>query len=326
MQWIRSHRYAIALIATAVLAVVGGVIAKNDWSGIPAEPGDAVNVSVAYPYYAPPENIELGPANVARRIQQNAMSDTGSSTQSFGFFFDRTPKPKYIPPIAVTPSPTMKTPVKEKGPAVTQDTSLNGQYLSFFRALSNILSPIDTRTPEQKVLFAYGNEIGSIIKNFEDTHGDTSKILKTFFDIRTDPSKAAGIPEIAAKHAQLTALSGDTNPSVSDASAVAGVQEVADEYAQLGARIASLQNIPPEAETPNTKLARGYADVAQGLSRLTKAENDQQLLEAVNAYNASADEFIRNYVTLVQLFSAYGVKFSASDAGAIFSFSATGGL
>ena len=322
MDWIHAHRYTAALIAMAVLVVVGGVTAKNGSSGTPAGRGDVKNVAVEYPYYAPPIAGFNG-ATAAGNSLQSPIQNANGSVMPILRFGTAQPKenlPAYTAP-AVIPRVAESAPARTPNPSLP---SLNDSYLSFFQALSRILSPTDTRTPEQQELFDYGNAAGSLIKTFEDTHGDTSQALKTFFDTHTDTSKAAGIPEIAVTYAQLKANSAPVSSAVTSAQAAARVQAIAEEYTGLSAAIAGLQNVPPWAETANVKLVKGYADVGKGLSQLSEAETDAQLLDAITAYNASADEFIKNYVALVKLFSAYGVKFSANDPSAIFSFSASG--
>ncbi len=316
MQWLREHRYTIALIGAAVFVVVGGVLTRNN-TGTVSELGDIKNVAVEYPYYSPQANTEPGPATGTQSIPRNATPGAGSSTPPLADFFSRAPTPEN-PAIESAPVATTKAPAKE--PATAQDAPFNNPYALFFRALSNILSPADTRTPEQKALFDYGNKVGSLIRNFENTHGNVTQVLKTFFDSRIDPSKAAGIPEIANAYAQLTSAIPLT-PGATPASATVGVQSIANEYTQLGLAIGNVPGVPPQAESLNAKLAKGYRDAAQGLSKLSQTENNATLLEAINAYNANADEFIKNYVALVDLFSMYGVRFSASDPGAIFSFS-----
>lgn len=315
MQWIRAHRYTVALIAFAILVVTGGVVTRNNTRTGP-ERGSIENVSVEYPYYAPPI-AESG--NTTKNAQGNPQSpaQSASSSEPRILFFGNTAQPKETPMVQ---SATPKVP-EEKPPAI-QNTSFNDAYLFLFRTLSNVLSPA-ARTPEQQTLFDYGNAVGAIIKTFEDTHKNVTQTLKTFFDSRTDPSKAAGTPEIANAYAQLSVAGGAT-PPVSKAAAAAGVRAVAEEYAQLSVAIRNVRPVPSEAETPNEKLAKGYADIAQGLSTLSQAGTDAQMLDAISAYNTSADAFVKTYVSLVQLFSTYGVKFSASDPGAVFSFSAPG--
>jgi len=307
MNWLRAHRYTATLIAAAVFVVVGGILAKNKEGTVVLISGDTRNVSVGYPYYAPPAiSPEVKPPEIADNASPRAL------------FFGQKVKLEETPAI----SPEVKPP---EVLAVTRNNSLDNQYALFFKALSNILSPVDKRTPEQKVLFDYGNQVGLAIRNFEDTHGNVTQVLRDFFDSRTDFAKIASIPEAADKYAQLTALIGGKNQSVSKESAMANVQGVVNDYAQLSVAIRNVPNVPPQVESANAKLSRGYSDVAQGLSLLTKTENEAQLLEAIKAYNADADEFIENYVYLIQLFSAYGVKFSANDPGSVFSFS-FGGL
>lgn len=319
MQWIRAHRYTALLIATAVLVVTGGILAKNDAGNGPAR-GGIENVAVEYPYYAP-STTESG--NTATQWSAQNPPQNTDGTAPVVFRFGQTAPPKENPPVQ-TVSPAIPKAV-ESVPVKTQSPSLNDSYLSFFQALSRMLSPADTRTPQQKALYDYGNTLGSVIRDFETTHTGVVQTLKTFFDSRTDPAKAAGIPDVAETYAQLTARS-PASPAVSAAQAGANLQMAANDYAQLSATVAGLQNIPAEASSLNAKLAKGYATVAEGFSRLIQSENDAQLLEGITAYNANADEFIKTYVALVQLFSAYGVKFSANDAGAVFSFSSNGSL
>lgn len=325
MQWIRAHKYTVALICTAILVLVGGITAKNEMPRAPTERGGVKNVAVEYPYYVPPVPETGNAENAAKQNPQNVEAGADDFIPSRTLFFGRTAQPEASAVVENTPNPKSAA-VVEQEPEKPQNISLDDTYLRFFQALANILSPADTRTAEQKVLFSYGNTAGSLIKAFEDTHRDTSKILKTFFDTHTDTSKAAGIPEIAGTYARLTGSIPPVSGNETGASSAAKVQAISEEYIRLSAAIGNIREVPPQAETANAKLAQGYAGVAQGLSKLSQAGNDTQLLEAISAYNATADEFIKNYVFLVKLFSAYGVKFGANDPGAVFSFSATGGL
>ena len=54
MQWIRAHRYAVALIALAIFVVIGGITAKMGLVGNIGRARDVKNVPVDYPYYAMP--------------------------------------------------------------------------------------------------------------------------------------------------------------------------------------------------------------------------------------------------------------------------------
>jgi len=317
MQWIRAHRYTVALIAFAILVVTGGVVTKNG-AGSGTGRGGVENVSVEYPYYAPPIT-ETGNATTA--VQANPQN-ASSTVPRILFFGNAVSKPKEPPSVTTAPPVFPKAP--EKQPVEIQGASVDNPYTLFFRTLSNILSSVTAQTPEQKALYDYGNSAGALVQAFEQTHTNATQVLKTFFDSRVDPSRAPLPPEIAGTYARIVASYGTVIPSVASAAPGAQVQALANEYAQLGTLIGNVRNIPLEAGDANAKLAKGYADVAQGLSKLTQTENDTQLLDAINTYNASASAFIKNYVALVQLFSAYGVKFGANDPGAIFSFGATG--
>ena len=98
------------------------------------------------------------------------------------------------------------------------------------------------------------------------------------------------------------------------------VTSLANKYRELGEKMERRENIPVEVEDAHETLATTYREIANGLEHLTRAKSDEELLAAVNSYNASADEFTKSFVALATLFSAYGVTFSATDSGRIFVF------
>ena len=318
MHWIRAHRYTAALIAMAVLVVVGGVMATREKPAGTAGGTTVENISVPYPYYAPPTGESR--AGTAAGENPQPWKVTASKPASSTVLFFGHPAQPEAPAAAETVPNLAPVPVTQQAPVKTADTSLNGAYLLFFQQLANILSPKDTRSPEQKALFDYGNTAGAIIKTFEDTHRGIPQTLKAFFDDHTAAAIAAGNATVPDAYAQLNANSAPAKSALTKEQLAANVQGVADEYAALSAEIQDIKDVPPAAEIANKKLAEGYAAVAKGLSGLTKAETDEQLLAAIDAYNATADAFIKNYVSIVDLFSAYGVKFGANDPGVVFSF------
>jgi hypothetical protein len=324
MNWIRSHRYTVALLATAIFVIVGGFLATNEKHAGTTKGTAERSVSVNYPYYVPPTG-ENGMGTVAEQNLPAGETRVSESASSTVLFFG--PAAQSEAPAAVTPPQTPAAPsVTPQPPTRIEAPSLNNTYALFFQRLSNILSPKVTRTPEQQALFDYGNTAGSIIKRFESAHrGGTPQILKAFFDDHTSASIAASGTKIPDSYAQLNANTSPAPSLLTREQLAANVQGVSDDYAKLSAEIRAIPNIPPYAESANGKLAVGYDAVAKGLSALTHATTDKELLAAIDAYNATADTFIKTYVSIVDLFSAYGVTFAANDPGAIFSFN-TGSL
>jgi hypothetical protein len=56
------------------------------------------------------------------------------------------------------------------------------------------------------------------------------------------------------------------------------------------------------------------------LSKVPEAKLDQDMLTAMLAYNTTVETYVKNYVSLATLLSAYGVTFSTYDAGVVFTF------
>ncbi len=172
-----------------------------------------------------------------------------------------------------------------------------------------------TRTPEEKALFDYGNELGSYIGSFEDTHQNTVSSLQDFFSSRG--ATPMGEPRAGVKPTPA--------PSPSDGGQFAAeeILRVARDYARLGDTIAKINSVPREIQPLHAALIQGYGEISAGLSAIV-ATNSGNLAETILAYNASADKFIRNFVAFADFFSARGIKFSKSDTGSIFSFSGVG--
>ena len=155
-------------------------------------------------------------------------------------------------------------------------------------------TPATKRTPEEKAFYAYGNAIGLQIQSFDSSHNNTTANLDAFFKDRTSQSKVT----------PLLALAND--------------------YEKLADDISGTENVPKELVGMHSSLAQGYRTISKGLVQLSKGGSDKELSDAVLAYDASADEFIKNFVALADFFSVRGIKFSGSDPGKIFTFNPIG--
>lgn len=151
-------------------------------------------------------------------------------------------------------------------------------------------TPAKTRTPEEKSYFDYGNAVGLEIRAFDNSHKETTAILDAFFKDYKNQSK------------------------------VAALLAVAHDYERLASDLSAIENVPKELSEEHSSLLLGYVAISRGLIQLTKEENDKEMADAVLAYDASAEEFIKKFISIAEFFSARGIKFSDSDPGVIFQF------
>ncbi|MBI2610652.1 hypothetical protein HYW60_01810 [Candidatus Kaiserbacteria bacterium] len=148
-------------------------------------------------------------------------------------------------------------------------------------------------TPTQQALFNYGNEAGLYIQSFEDMYRSAPQILKDQFEDREDPEKNAVLLSLAR-----------------------ALGDVGEQLAEM--------EVPSEIVSSHQKVAASYRELGAKLSAVPEANTDEAVLNAMLAYNAAVEAYVRNYVSLATLISAYGVSFAPEDAGSIFTFSQVG--
>lgn len=159
------------------------------------------------------------------------------------------------------------------------------------QGLVSISAPKRTMTDTQRALYDYGNEVGGRIQSFEERHRGAPQILKDQFEDRHNPEKNAALLSLARA------------------------------LGDLGKELSAIQ-APPEVQSAHQKVAASYKELGEKLSKVPDAKTDEAVLNAILAYNAAAEEYVRNYVSLATLLSAHGVSFSQEDAGSVFTFSA----
>jgi len=149
-----------------------------------------------------------------------------------------------------------------------------------------------SRTKTQQDLYTYGNDVGSIIQNFEAQHTGMISLLRNAFSDRQDASKAARVSQIGQA------------------------------YISLGNEIAGIDSVPTAAATYNNALAQSYISIGKELITVSESEAsaDAVFVDSIKSYNASADTLNKNFVALAQFFASYGVTFANGDPGAEFVF------
>lgn len=182
--------------------------------------------------------------------------------------------------------------------SATSSTSADVSYAYSFipSGLIATSAPVRKRTKEQQALYDYGNEIGSYIQTYEDTHRNAPIILRDQVADRTNSEKASRVKAVAAA------------------------------LREVGSALAAMETIPSSVKGMHTELAASYTDLGTKLALVPDAQADQALLNAINAYNASADRFASVYVALATYFSTSGVVFSSQDPGSVFTFNNSAGI
>ena len=295
MHWLRTHPFAL-LFAAAGLCLLAIVIIIQGKRGTVATHGAIVTVSFGNTLQNP------GPSSYGDAPIQNGVSGYNSETSS------QSPAqaPTVSSPLSTTPS-AQPSATQERGdspaasqaptvPIVRTDTLLDEVYAlipSNFFFVPPSAAP--ARTPLQQSLFEYGNRAGQAVIMFESSNTDMADVLKLWLEDRKNLEKRAR------------------------------ADRVAHDMQSVGDTLLVFSGVPKEATGANENLAKAFQDAAQKLLKVMAAgESDDRLLEAMMTYNAAADSFAHSYVSLVDLFALYEVKFSTSDPGSAFSFTTSG--
>ncbi len=294
MEWIRAHPYSSAICAIVLLLFGIFIIVRknaapatgaiNAWSGV----GSGFFDPTSRP--ATPQTISANGASIVQQGQGG-------------------PPYRYIPPPTLNAASASTTlpglsdfgaliqaltqNLTPKTPAPKDDPDAIDAYAFIPSGLVNITAQQPVRTQVQQAVYEYGNEVGSYIQSYEDRNTAAINILEDHFEDRANPQKAAAVEQLA--------------------NAIKGV----------GESLLSMKNVPPEMSSAHTALAKSYVKVGTNLALVTKAPLDADFLRAIGVYNASADAFITNFVSIATLFGAHSVNFGPTDTGSVFTFTAT---
>lgn len=160
-----------------------------------------------------------------------------------------------------------------------------------------LVSPPTDRTPRmtetQSALYDYANTVGSYIESYFDTWGtQQTTVMRQYFEDRTSAVKKA------------TAY------------------ELADALENLSNDLSEVEQIPPALQKEHERLVSGYQALSNATRVIIDAEGDDAFLNAINASNAHADSFAKNYIAIVDILSTHTVTFTNTDPGRVFSFNA----
>ena len=290
MDWLREHPYASVTTMVAIVLLVGAYIVKERTTVSP-DSTSTVAWGGGGGFLQPTAGIQnrdvSEPPDLYQRVQSSApfwYPAPPTNTSGEGGDVDTFDLDAFIDLI----SP------KKTGVGTDTGGSLLSDAYSFIpRGLIATSTPTTERTPTQEALHAYGNEAGTYVQVFEERNRDMTRVLKDQFEDRQDAPKKAALLGLA------------------------------DSLAGVGVALLAIENVPELAKSTHANLAESYKAMGVKLARVPDAQTDTENIEAMLAYNASVEEFIKSYVALATLFSLSEVTFRGDEPGSVFMF--TGG-
>lgn len=287
MEYLRSRPFAIALVCAGVLIIIGTIIVLDRING---------------PESSAPVRAWGGSGGYLLSPTGQASAPMGGSREDNIFAQVQSGPPFHYGPVPATSAVAnedelnldsllslLSSAGNPTSEPLSEETSLDA-YAFIPSGLISSGSKAEPRTPIQQDLYNYGNEVGSTIQSFESLFRNSPQILKDQFEDRQN----------AAKNEALLSL----------AQGLAGV----------GISLERMENVPEPVRTAHGKVAASYRALGEKLAEVPKARTEQAILDAMLSYNTSVEAYIKNYVSLATIISAYDVKFAPEDPGSVFVF------
>jgi len=169
-----------------------------------------------------------------------------------------------------------------------QDNTIASDIWSWVPIIKNTKqSKMAQESTEIAEMRAFGNSYGSTIKRFTLTLGDQPKVMNGFILGRGKSGNTKEIIELGQKYIEI---SKDLN------------------------KISTPKGFGSTVEA----LTKAYALVGESTINLSKASDDADTVKRVYSYNEVVEDFAHNYLAMVDLFGAYGIKFNKGEGGDIF--------
>lgn len=152
------------------------------------------------------------------------------------------------------------------------------------------------RTPEQEALYTYGNEVGTYVSGYEDTHRASPQTLKDHIEDRTDPTKTQALYNLGY------------------------------DMAALGADLLLIPDVPEAMAAAHKAYANTYRIVGTNLTKVSETTTDEEFVAAVATYNTSVEDLTKRFLAVLAVFNAFDVQFAATDPGSMFMFNTSTGF
>lgn len=304
MEWIRAHPVLATFAALVVLAVAGGVLVHDRIASDPSAPSYSWGQYGGRVYNDPSSDRTSAARTPSELLEELAAEDREREADisllpdADPFTLDATTTEEGE--LLLTASDiesfinSLSPSAQIAPPRDPYDDTLTLEYVYSFlpRGTVTTSTPQEQRSRTQLSLHSYGNEVGSYIQSFKSLNRGQINVLRQFFEDRESESKREAVVDLAHK------------------------------FQRLGEDLGRIDIVPTEVAAPHAELAAGYEDLGDRLLAIANAGGDEVLLEAVTAYNETADEFAETYQQLVTLFSVHDVTFSEGEEGRIFVFPA----
>jgi hypothetical protein len=177
--------------------------------------------------------------------------------------------------------------------ALFTDSDQESAYYYIPKTLST--GPVRTTfemTDAERALYNYGNDAGAPIELYGTLWGNTQAFVhRGFVEDRDDPKKREDLLKLAG------GLS-DVSMSLKD-----------------------LDFMPGEVTKYHADIVDAYAAVAEKTRALAQTQTDEELLTAIEDYNAAADEFLRAYLSLSNVFLLNNITYPETEPGRVFVYS-----
>lgn len=295
MEWLRVHPYTLAVTAALLLLAAGVFVVGR------SAPARSASQTMTWG----------GSGSATNPIFSGSAAQSGQSIMQQ---VQNTAPYTYVLPLPISDAPegtepgtsfdfdaflSMLSGSSASGkPAQTTSSSgsadIGSAYAFIPSGLISTSVPTPSRTPTQKALYEYGNEVGSSIQSFEAGHTNEAQVLKDQAEDRTDQGKAAALAKLG------------------------------NDFSGLGKTLLATEVVPSGASFAHKALGQAYVEMGGKLAQVPAAQGDSAFLTAIGAYNASVEVFVTRYVALAQIFASYGVTFAESDPGSVFSFTPAG--
>jgi hypothetical protein len=300
MQWLESHPYIASIVGAVALMFVGlMIIATHQPVATSTYSGDTWSSDGS-------ATLQEQGANLVRNtnvtFQQQSQKDKQTIYDKVGS------NPPFDFHLVATPNGTDQSTgggfdfdgfmsqisQSSKKNGVTTNSS-NGGVDAYAFVPSGLISTSTTGkklSATQQVLYDYGNTIGSIIETYEVTHGNATRVLQAQFDDRRNPVRAAAVVALGR-----------------DLSGIGLAIEQVDP-----------EEVPQSILAAHEALAKSYKELGANMQKIPDQQYDSDLLKALDTYNASVNNNIKRYLTVINVFGAYGVTFAENESGHVFVF------
>ena len=303
MDWIRTHLKTVYGLTLGLIVITGAVLVSNKFATTSGGDsytwgsyGDTGRFIPSDQYTgSTPLNTNSGEIFTVAEISQKLQNSPDRVYASLG------PKGSNPTSATITDKPDeaiealLKSiaPSKFVGNMTSGEKSLDEVY-HFIPKNILTLAPQSAQklTDAQQGLYTYGNEAGSIVENYDSQWGATqANIHRSYVEDRESIEKAAELARLAK-----------------------GLADVAGS-------LSAIEFVPTGMTLRHKDLIAAYTAVGEQTLAISKARTDDELLPAIENYNASAEQFLRSYLAISTIFTLNSVSFGTTDPGRVFVYS-----